>query len=337
MTADQSERFRVVLHHAHLPKLDAAGLLEYDLTEHVVEPAAHPAFDDPGIGSVLDGQSAADPGSLDRLFKALADNRRRIVLDVLSHQYQAIHVETLAREVLAKSRDIPEHEVSDQQAEELLVSFYHTDFPPLQDAGLIDYDAEGGTVTYEGHPDLRVPWMHSALRPNFRASLTDCPADAEVGDIDGRENVVSFGQSLVDRADDELFMMFTSTGLLEAGCFTRIEQAADRGVDVYLGTADTTVREFVREYAPSVTLWEPETNWLDLPVEEDNVGRLVFADREAVMIGTLGEKTDDGVHEEEAIVGEGADNTLVVLMRQILRTRLEQFAREDEAETEVQF
>jgi len=338
VTDDEHEQSELVLHHVHLPMLDAAGLLDYDSTEAIVEPADHPAFRDPDIQKVLAGEATTDSELLDQLFEALADHRRRSILDVLSHQYHSIHVETLARELIARSRGSSEQAAGEEPVEALLISLYHNELPLLQDAELIDYDTEEGTVTYEGHPDLRVPWMHSQLGPNFRASLTNSPPDAQVGDIEGRENVVSFGQSLVDKADDELFMMFTTTGLLEAGCFTRIKQAAERGVDVYLGTRDPTVREFVQEHTPSVTLWEPETNWLNLPVEEDNLGRLVFADREAVMIGTLGEKIGGDLYEEQAIVGEGADNTLVVLLRQMLRGRLEQFAEPDEAtETEIQF
>lgn len=65
-------------------------------------------------------------------------------------------------------------------------------------------------------------------------------------------------------------------------------------------------------------------------MEGGNVGRVVFADREAVRIGTLGEEYDSGVHEERAIVGEGADNALVVLLQELLGPRLDEL--DDRAE-----
>jgi hypothetical protein len=167
--------------------------------------------------------------------------------------------------------------------------------------------------------------MHSHLGPGFRASLTTSSKDEDVWTLKERENIVSYGQSLCEEADEELFMMFTTTGLLESGCFTRITQAIDQGVDVYLGTCDSTVREFVLENTPEVTLWEPQENWLNLPVEDEKVGRLVFADREAILVGTLGKRDDEGVFEEQAIAGEGAENALVVLMRQMLASQLDQF------------
>ena len=41
------------------------------------------------------------------------------------------------------------------------------------------------------------------------------------------------------------------------------------------------------------------------------------------MLGTLGERDERGVAVERAIVGEGADDTLVVMVRQLLRPRLD--------------
>lgn len=65
-----------------------------------------------------------------------------------------------------------------------------------------------GTVAYEGHPQLRVPWMRSVLAPAFRRSLTEGSGE-DMGTIDGREGVISYGQWLGERADEELFCLFT--------------------------------------------------------------------------------------------------------------------------------
>lgn len=54
------------------------------------------------------------------------------------------------------------------------------------------------------------------------------------------------------------------------------------------------------------------------------------------MIGTLEEKTNEGIHKEQAITGEGADNALVVFLRQMLGSTLEQFD-EDELESNLPF
>ena len=320
----EREQAATRLHHVHLPKLEAAELIERDADRDETALGDHPAFEDDGVTDVLAGRTEANSESLDALFEALADARRRTVLDVLSHQYQQIQVETLAREVAAAEADTTEREVSDEVVEKAIISLRHVHLPRLSEAGLVRYDVEERVVEYRGHPDLRVPWMHSVLASDFRESLTSDSESAQVSTVEGRENVVSYGQSLCEDADEELFLMFTETGLLESGCFARVKRAADRGVDVYLGTRDPVVREFARERAPEITLWDPQANWLNLPAEGDTVGRLVFADRESIMLGTLGEKTEEGTREEQAIVGDGEGNALVVMTRQLLGSRFEQ-------------
>ena len=307
------------LHHTHLPKLDAAGLIDRGTDRETVTITDHPAFEDDGISAAIDPDSDVSSDSLDRLFQALADGRRRTTLDVLSHQRTSIHTETLARELGAKEEAIAESEVPADKVDEILVDLSHAHLPNLADAGLIEYDPDEQTVAYGGHPQLSVPWMHSVFQPEFRQSLTDESEPDGIGEMEGREQVISFGQSLCDRADEELFCMFTDTQMLEAGCLTRIRDAArERDVDVYLGTRDPVVREYIQENAPEVILWEPNTDWLNLPAAGDKVGRLLLADREAVMLGTLLEEQTDNVHEEQAIVGEGEHNTLVTMIRQLL-------------------
>jgi DNA-binding transcriptional ArsR family regulator len=320
----------VNLHHTHLPKLEAAGLLDQDMNQGTVTITDHTAFQDTGIVDVISAEANAESESLDSLFGALADARRRTILDSLSHQFHPIHTETLAREISAKEQGICESEVPKEEVKQVLGSLNHVHLPKLYNAGLIGYDADEQKVVYEGHSKLRVPWMHSVLGPNFRASLTGESEPHEMGKIEGREEVISYGQSLGERVEEELFCMFTHKDMLEAGCFARIMDAARRGVDVYIGTYDPTVREYVRENAPEIALWEPKTDWLNLPVEESRVGRLVLADREVVMLGTLKEKTEDGFPEEKAIIGEGTDNTLVVMIRQMLSPYLEQIDEQTE-------
>lgn len=326
------------LHHDHLPKLEAAGLIDRDVDRGTVAITDHLAFRDPGIVDAIGNEWEGDPESLDALFGALADGRRRTILDVLSHQFQPIHTETLAREVGADERDVAEHEVPATDVEAILVSLRHVHLPTLADAGLIEYDPDDRTVSYEGHPELRVPWMHSVLVPGFRASLTGESDPGELGTIEGREDVISYGQSLGERAEKELFCMFTHRDMLEAGCFARIMDASRRGVDVYLGTYDPTIRDYVRENVPDVVIWEPRTDWLNLPVEGNRVGRLLLADREAVMLGTLKEGPGDDLPEEKALIGEGTDNTLVVMIRQMLSNHLERIDEQaGDAEVKLPF
>lgn len=322
-SSNESEQAEIALYHRHLPQLEDAGLVSREGTDSVVL-GDHFAFQDTGIVEVITGEADATPESLDGLFEGLAHSRRRIILDALSHQLHPIHVETLAREVRARELDVTEQDVSPEQAERTAISFYHSHLPKLADAGLLSWDREDNIVAYEGHAALRVPWIHSTFEPAFRARLADDPSPRGIGTIEGREAVVSFGQSVFERADEELFCMITDTDLLEAGCLSRLREASRRGVTIYLGTRDSALREYVRKNVPGVILWEPTTDWLNLPAEGSAVGRLVLSDRNAVLVGTLKETLDDGIPEEKAIVGEGPDNAMVVMIRQMVQPHLDQ-------------
>ncbi|MCU4742179.1 DUF7344 domain-containing protein [Natronoglomus mannanivorans] len=322
VTDSEHERARTELHHKHLPMLEEAGLIECD-EQGSVTTTDHPAFEDSSIVDAVTDSETVHDESLDALFDALADSRRRTVLSVLGQQYHPISLETLARDVAARESNTPERDVPQDHVQRVLVRLTHVHLPLLGDTGLVDYDTEANLVSYEGHPDLRVQWLESSVEDVMDSVGSADPETTDVQTLEGTEIIVSHGQSLCEEANEELFMLFSTTGLLEEGCFARIEDALDRGVDVYLGSRDPVVRETVRERAPEVVLWEPQLDWLNLSSDTETVGRLVFADRDAIMLGTVGEKRSGGSYDEKAIVGKGADNGLVTLMGQLLGSRID--------------
>lgn len=337
VTDDDHQRALVECHHRVLPGLIDAGLLEETDEERVVT-TDHWAFDDAELAAVIEGRStanASDDGTdLGALFEALADSRRRTILAVLANQYHPLSTETLARDVAAREDDTTERDIPQERVESVLTSLVHVHLPLLNDAGLVGYDAETDSVSYEGHPMLRVSWLENRTdgnRSDDEHRVSTDATDADIRTLQGRETIITTGQSLCERAEDELFMLLTTTGLLEEGCFRRIEDALDRGVDVYVGSRDPRVREMVRERAPDVVIWKPKVDWLTLPPNGESVGRLVFADREAVLLGTLGAPAaGDDVYDETAILGDGQDNGLVVLMRQMLGSRLDHITAQSE-------
>jgi len=340
VTDDDHQRALVALHHRLVPRLTDAGLLE-ETDDGLLRTTDHWVFDEPAFDPIVSDRETTDADELDAVLEALAADRRRTALAVLSDQYHPITTETLARDVAAREADTTERGVSRERVDEVLASLVHVHLPVLHDATLVGYDDDADRVSYEGHPVVRAEW----IRPDAGVSATDAETTAgdagtgrtDVRTLEGRETIIATGQSLCERADDELFLLFTTTGLLEEGCFRRIEEAVDRGVDVTLGSRDPRVRDIVRERVPDVELWEPQVDWLTLPPEGESVGRLVFADREAVMIGTLGRPAPgDDAYTETALVGDGPDNGLVVLMRQMLGSRLDELDGE-RADRQSQF
>lgn len=314
------DRFVLDLRHAHLPKLDDAALVEWDPSAGTVASSDHAALRGDHVRRLL-GVEADD---WDDVIRAITPTQRRIALSIVESEGE-IQREELARRVA----DRLSSGVTDAHRE--AVRLHHGHLPALRAAGLIDTDDE--TVRYVGHPELDPEWL--AAEPVAAIGDDDTAAGERAAlaegtwQLEGTAEIVARGQSLFEQADDELFLLITTDGLLNEGCIARLADAVDRGVDVYLGSQSAAVRDLVRETLPGAVIWEPQLDWINLPPIRERVGRLVLADREAVLVGTLGEPTESG-YEEMAITGAGPDNAIVVLLRQLLGDRLDHLDAQSE-------
>lgn len=318
---DAREGVRTALVHSALPKLDAAGAVDYDRDAGRVVRRDHPVYE----------SSALADRDLDAaVCRALAAERRQSVLAVAGQFAGPVALADLALHVAAVERDAALVEVGDAAYESVRASLYHRHVPKLADAGLVAFDREDGTV--ELADDLPGPAADLAGRD---ASPGSAPAmarddDDDVWTLSGREDVIARGQSLFDRADEELFLMVTTDGLLEPACLEKLRGAVERGVDVYLGSQTDAVRDLVREEVPEVVIWEPQLDWLSLPPSRGRLGRLVMCDREAVLLGSLGEGGPGEDARETGVTAEGEDAPLVVLLRELLGSRLDHLDRQSE-------
>jgi hypothetical protein len=304
---EQQEALTLSLRHHHLPMLELVGLLERD--EATLVCSTPDEIGDTIVDSALD-LDASDTHTGAAL-ELLASERRRIVIDHLRTEEETT-VDELVTVVTEESDD----------GENVHVSLVHRHLPKLADADAISYDRTGDErqVTYEGLPvdDAKIDELMTDGGTETPSDTTVRTAGNEVRTLEGRDDIVAHGQSLFARADDELFVMVTTDGLLAPLCLDRLRDAVDRGVNVYVGSQTRAVRDTVREDVPGATIWEPRRNWLDLPPTRDRLGRLVFADREAVMLGTIGEEGN-----EQALVGRGENDAVVILLRELLGERLD--------------
>lgn len=321
VTRAEVEPVLLDLQHVHLPALTNAGLVARE--DETVARTQHPSLRDPKIDEMID----TDAPGWDDVLRSLGDKRRRVILSALFMRGGPMDRTDLAAEVAARVRH---DEDGDLSVESTLLDLHHVHVPKLENAGLVGYDPDEETVSYEGHPALDEEWLVAGERDTPRAILAMADHSSDLWTLEGRDNVTERGRALCESADDELFMMFTVEGTVETACVRRIRDSIDRGVDVYLGTQNGQLRDLVRENVPEVTIWEPQLDWLNLPPSGETVGRLVLADREEIMIGTVGEAGPDGVPRETAITGAGEDNPLVMLLREMLGSRLDHLDAQSE-------
>ncbi|MFC6827052.1 DUF7344 domain-containing protein [Halopelagius fulvigenes] len=320
VSEDAHRRVRIDIRHRHLPKLEAAGLIRRD-DAGTVSAADNLLSEAEPVAELLEAPTEVTE-TQERVLENAVRPRRRAVLSVLEASAGSLSLRELGERVVTREEDAAVSDVSEDRLEETLVSLHHVDLPKLEDADLLAYDPDARTVTRRSDAEFDDEWLDESA---FEAACDEL-SNAQAGDVwtlEGRENVIARGQSLFEEVEDELFIMITTDGLLEEGCITRLQDALDRGVDVYVGSQTWAVRDLVRRRVPEATIWEPQLDWLNLPPHREKLGRLVLADREAILLGSLGEPSGDGVPVETAVTGEGEDNSLVILMRELLGSRID--------------
>lgn len=255
----------------------------------------------------------------------VADPDHRAVVAVVVEADRPLHVDELADRLVRRNAGVIDGAEYDEEVDRTKLDLHHNHLPRLDEAGFVEYDREANVVTGGTDSPPAIDWQEAGAISELVAELRFAaePAADEIGVIEGRETVIEYGRRLADEAEEELFCMYVDTDLLEDECICRALKAIDRGVEMCMGSGNAAVRELARTELPEATVWEPQLDWLALPTYP-RVGRLVLADRQKVMLAVLEEPTEDGAYPEEtAVVGEGEDNPLVVLVRELLGSRLD--------------
>jgi len=84
--------------------------------------------------------------SLTEVYGALANDRRRMMLSILTDRTTAVDVATLSRTVAAREIGMQVDHVDEEIVEQVRTSMYHVHLPKLANAGIIQHDEEQQTV-----------------------------------------------------------------------------------------------------------------------------------------------------------------------------------------------
>lgn len=149
--AADAQRVQIDLHHAHLPKLEASGLVQRkgdavhlnDRAKLEREPIAR-FIERPDSVSETEEQ----------ILRSLADDRRQTVLSILQERDRSLSLEALSEGVAAAERAVLTDELTQETTNAVAISLHHSHLPMLAEAGVVDYDQKRQTVEYTGHPLL---------------------------------------------------------------------------------------------------------------------------------------------------------------------------------------
>ncbi|WP_435177435.1 DUF7344 domain-containing protein [Halorussus sp. AFM4] len=261
----------------------------------------------------------------ERVVRLLADARNREVLSVLNDADEPLHIDELASRLVKRDSCVLSTSAYEDEYDRVRIALHHNHLPKLAEEGLVEYDAGENVVAQRDHQASDPDWTDVELIDELLADLRggDGPDEDAIGVIERRETVIEYGRQLVDEADEELFCMYVNDDVLEEECLRRVETAIARGVDAYVGSQNANVRDLVRRQLPEATLWEPQLDLMNSPSGYPRVGWLLFADREKLMLALLDESAGDEEYRMTAMIGEGATNPLVVLVRELLGPRLD--------------
>ncbi|WP_227379167.1 DUF7344 domain-containing protein [Haladaptatus halobius] len=261
----------------------------------------------------------------EQIIRLITDSTNRAILTTLSGASHKLEVTEIAEQLVSQDAIALRPSDYENKLEQTVISLHHKHLPQLDEAGLITYDRNTNIATISGDMANDVEWgeievideLLSQSRTGRRTS------ESAIGVLEGKEKAYEYGRKLADKAENELFLIYTSVDLLDEECLPNAKNAIERGVEFYAGAKSQDTRQFFQEYLPEATVWEPQLDWLNKQSSYPTISRLIFADREKVIVGLWIESHADGTQTEIAMIGEGSDNPLVVLVRELLGSRLD--------------
>lgn len=257
---------------------------------------------------------------------AQTDAEYQCIIAAVDEAPEPLPLEELAERLVKRGETVLDADEYEQRLERKRIWLHHNALPRLAEERVVEYDRERHEVTAGTKRTVEVNWHEGVSIDELLGALgaRDQTDSSPIGVVEGRQSVIEYGRRLADEAVDELYCMYVNTDLLEDECLCHAAEAIDRGVEMYVGSRNEDVRALARRHLPEATIWEPRRGWMDAPIGYPTVGRLVLVDREKVMLAILEEPGDVGGHpHEKALVGEGEDNPLVVLVRELLGPRLD--------------
>jgi DNA-binding transcriptional ArsR family regulator len=198
VTREEVATIHADLVHAQLPRLEAASLVARDTDEGTVTTTDHPALDDPHFQEIVE----TDADGWDAVVANLARPQRRTILAVLEDRDGSLDDRDEPMAVADLAAAVRGRETGDESpadaSTDVLASLHHVHLPKLERAGLLAYDADEGTVTYEGHPKLDETWFDPGPDETPRPVLTVARDSPDSWTVEDCENAFEHGRSIVD-------------------------------------------------------------------------------------------------------------------------------------------
>ena len=212
----------------------------------------------------------------------------------------------------------------------------------LEDEGLVEVQhsspkrfralevAEAAETLRQRYDD-RIDTLESQLeRLDIQSEADGAEQVQEVWSLCGDQAIQSRTLDRLEAAESEIVLLVVDEDLLTDAVFQRLQVAVERGVDVVVGGRSDAVVSRVEAELPAATVFRTELDWLVGPQEGDEVAisRLVLVDRSALLVASFYPDDESDGTAEQAVVADGLENGVVVLVRRLIASGLSPSADE---------
>ena len=117
----------------------------------MVEKPKQETRDLPSIEEISGSSGRERSVSTDTILSAVASEHRRAILTALANApEETLEYEALVTRVADQVRDDGPKQVSDGHRQRVRIALHHTHLPKLEEARMVDYEAEAGDVRFDG-------------------------------------------------------------------------------------------------------------------------------------------------------------------------------------------
>jgi sugar-specific transcriptional regulator TrmB len=161
------------------------------------------------------------------------------------------------------------------------------------------------------------------LEPADEGSFTE--ATHEVWAISGDQGITSRTQQLIEGADEEVILVVGHGSIFTDQLAEQLRTAAERGVTIIVGAVNEGLQMEIQHTLPDVDVFVSGLDWVSrspLPDDDTEISRLLLVDREAILVSSFTETSNEGREHEQGVFGRGFDNGLVAIARRLMATGL---------------
>ena len=156
-------------------------------------------------------------------------------------------------------------------------------------------------------------------------------AEKAAGDVwvmEGDAEVSERMEGLLEAAEEEVLFAAAVEDLLTVELLDALRAAADRGVDIVIGSPAESIRQRLREELPDVQVIETWTWWDSHPIQPGAVSAILMIDGGQLLVSADIETSLPGVRKHRAVWTDGDSAPLVGMMRPLLADAIRSGAKQ---------